>query len=322
LEFEGRDGTGPKSEVPWLRFYSEARSPKAHQGWYCVYLFSATGSNAYLCLAHGSTRYENDEFRPRKPEELAELVQWARNHLGADAMSGRQSTEINLEAKGSLGPAYENETVCAVQYEALAIQEESVLLQDVLRFAELLTRLYDAEDLGRSPDGEDSEARLLQTALDAIVAPQRTRASGGQGFGLTHAERTVVDRHAMALAEKYLKKAGYKVTDVSRNNPFDFVAVKDEAKVIIEVKGTTSTAQSILLTANEVAAHRRHYPANALIVVHSIDLDRTSKPPAASGGKLCFVFPWSIDESTLKPLSFQLPLILPPEVVGTFSELG
>lgn len=30
LEFEGRDGTSPKSEIPWVRCYSEARSPKAH----------------------------------------------------------------------------------------------------------------------------------------------------------------------------------------------------------------------------------------------------------------------------------------------------
>src|SRR5689334_21713885 len=50
VEVEGRDGTGSKSEIPWVRFYSEARSPKAHQGWYCVYLFSATGANGYLCL--------------------------------------------------------------------------------------------------------------------------------------------------------------------------------------------------------------------------------------------------------------------------------
>src|SRR5689334_21034250 len=43
LAFEGRDGTGRKTEIPWLRIYSASRSPAATEGWYVVYLFSAEG---------------------------------------------------------------------------------------------------------------------------------------------------------------------------------------------------------------------------------------------------------------------------------------
>jgi hypothetical protein len=32
LEIEGRDGTGPKSEIPWVRVHSARRSPSAHEG--------------------------------------------------------------------------------------------------------------------------------------------------------------------------------------------------------------------------------------------------------------------------------------------------
>ncbi|MGA1076439.1 MAG: MrcB family domain-containing protein, partial [Ilumatobacteraceae bacterium] len=34
LLVEGRDGTGPKTEVPWFRFASKERSPSATTDWY------------------------------------------------------------------------------------------------------------------------------------------------------------------------------------------------------------------------------------------------------------------------------------------------
>ena len=81
MDFEGRDGTGRKTLIPWVRFYSEARSRSAQNGWYCVYLFDAPGTGVYLELGHGSTTLEGGEFRPRPPEELAKLVAWGREAL-------------------------------------------------------------------------------------------------------------------------------------------------------------------------------------------------------------------------------------------------
>src|SRR5690606_25634494 len=57
LIIEGRDGTGLKSEVPWVRFASREASPSATTGWYVVWLHRRDGSGAYLSLAHGSTRF-------------------------------------------------------------------------------------------------------------------------------------------------------------------------------------------------------------------------------------------------------------------------
>ncbi|WP_217539205.1 DUF3578 domain-containing protein, partial [Stenotrophomonas sp. GbtcB23] len=53
---EGRDGTGLRSQVPWVRFASRNRSPKATVGWYVVLLFREDGSGMYLALSHASTR--------------------------------------------------------------------------------------------------------------------------------------------------------------------------------------------------------------------------------------------------------------------------
>lgn len=309
LELEGRDGTGPKSEIPWVRFYSMSRSPSAHEGWYCVYLFRATGTGAYLCLGHGSTRYENGEFKPRSAPELTGLIHWARGVLGTnvDAAAGI-STEISLEARGELGRAYELGTVCSVLYDVGAVPDADDLLRDAIKFASLLSKLYDAEDLGRSPESALLLAQNAQEAIETLAAPLKVRRGNGQGFGLTHAERSAVDRRAMVVAQDYLGAAGYAVEDVSKKQSFDFTATKDGHEIIVEVKGTTGAIGSIILTANEVAAHQQKHPANALIVVHSIDLNRTTSPPRATGGNPHIISPWNIDGSALKPLSFQYTL--------------
>jgi MrcB-like, N-terminal domain len=78
LDFQGRDGTGRKTLIPWVRYFSTSRSPSAQKGWYCVYLFDAIGSGVYLELGHGSTTLVEGEYRPRPPEELARLVAWTR----------------------------------------------------------------------------------------------------------------------------------------------------------------------------------------------------------------------------------------------------
>jgi hypothetical protein len=81
LDFQGRDGTGRKTLIPWVRFFSRARSPSAQNGRYCVYLFDAPGTGVYLELGHGSTTLEEGEYRPRPAEELAKLVAWGRDTL-------------------------------------------------------------------------------------------------------------------------------------------------------------------------------------------------------------------------------------------------
>lgn len=48
LGVEGRDATGLKTEIPWVRVFGREQSPRATTGWYVVYLFSA-GVTASTC---------------------------------------------------------------------------------------------------------------------------------------------------------------------------------------------------------------------------------------------------------------------------------
>jgi hypothetical protein len=277
LEFEGRDGTGRKTLIPWVRFYSKARSHSAQVGWYCVYLFDAPGTGVYLELGHGSTTLEKGEFRPRPAEELAKLVAWGREALKA-VISDEPALASPMKLGGrELGDAYERSAVLAKWYAADNMPTDEQLLNDAISFAEHLKRVYDAEVLGLAPTAPPPE--VIEVERAASGQPQRR--GNAQGFGLSVAERLAVELHAMALAKSHLQKLGWHVRDVSATHPYDFDCQQSGQEMIVEVKGTTSTGDEIAVTHNEVEAHRERHPNNALIVVHSIDLVR---PPRAAEG--------------------------------------
>jgi len=309
LEVEGRDGTGPKSEIPWVRLYSASRSPSAHIGWYCVYLFCADGSGFYLAIGHAATRYINDEFKPRPAAELASLMAWAREAL-SDVKAGARplfADGIDLKARGKLGPSYERGTIWSRFYSASAVPSEEELLADLKEYLRVLSHLYDLDDLGRSVTNSEEQVTAAESAVASISAPERASRQRGQGFGLSPEERRAVERRAMKVAGEHLIEAGFQIEDVSAKRPFDFVAAKDGETYIVEVKGTTAGPHSILLTANEVAAHREKHPFNMLIIVHSIALERQSTPKA-SGGSLHIVKPWELKETSLVAIAFKYAL--------------
>jgi len=304
LSFEGRDGTGRKTEIPWVRFCSASRSPNAREGWYCVFLFHALGNGFYISLGHGSTRYEGGEFRPRSPQELTELVVWARGILGERLVNPRIVTSIELGArKSDLGTAYANGTVAAFWYPQDEIPTETALASDALVLADMLGKLYQAQDLGRTPESQPIDIAAATEALTRIAQPLARRT--GQGFGLTQAERRAVELRAMEVAKLHLEATGFQVEDVSACESFDFRAKDSTSDLIVEVKGSTGSCDSILLTGPEVVLHRKHFPNNVLILVHGIDLRRRAKSPRASGGILRVIRPWFVNPDALEPTAFR-----------------
>ncbi len=88
----------------------------------------------------------------------------------------------------------------------------------------------------------------------------------------------------------------------------------------VEVKGTTSAGLELILTRAEVEKQRKCYPDNALVVVHSIELDRTGEEPATSGGVLHCTSPWAVEDADLTVISYayrtQVGRQLSSDVVG------
>jgi hypothetical protein len=303
LSIEGRDGTGLKAEVPWVRFFSKSRSPSAQNGWYAVFLFHAHGEGAYLWLGCGSTQTEAGSYVARDEAEVYAQLNWARALLGdAIAANERLLPTIELGSKGPLPQAYEKSALAGFWYPKDALPFDAVIEADCIAMAALLAILYNAGDLGWQPS---APAPDVVAAIKAAAVISGGGRPSGQGFGLSHKERQTVEKHAMQTAAAYLRAQGFRVEDVSAKQSFDFLAKREDETLFVEVKGTTGPPGSVLLTANEVELHRTRYPNNALIIVHSIQLDRSGDHPRASGGALKQVSPWRIEDDRLRALAYQ-----------------
>jgi hypothetical protein len=301
LLIEGRDGTGPKTEVPWFRFASRHRSPSATQDWYCVYLFDTRGTNAYLSLGHGSTVWNGIDFRPRPEAELRTLAAWGREMAAAVASERTElSPAMELHSRRSnLGPAYEAGTALCLRYERPAVPDDDRLRRDSLFFGRLLRTIYEASETLPVPVGPAPEViEALDAADRAAGKPRRPR-----GFRLSAAQRSAIELHAMKIVKAHLEEQGWRVNDTSANRPYDFHCVGDAGELYVEVKGTTSTGETIVLTNNEVEHHRRAYPANALALVRNICL-RGPDRDQAFGGDLDFFSPWTVVNERLRVVTY------------------
>ena len=305
---EGRDGTGPKTEIPWTRLYSEARSPHATTGWYVVYLFSALGDNCYLTLGHGSTEWTGVDFQPRPQAVLRDLMVWARTRLASDFSIRSDCVEvISLDARRSnLGPAYEAGTALGFRYRSGAVPVDEVLVADLEYMLGLLAALY------RYEESEDAiPGAVPPEVLDAVeeaskAAGRKYKRPSGQGRRQSAAERSAIEMRAVQVVTEYLHARHFATDYVGDSESYDIKARHGDEVVHIEVKGTTSLGQEVVLTANEVEFHKATYPHNALIVVHSILLKTSDdSAPIASGGVLHVHRPWQIADDSLKPVSYR-----------------
>ena len=307
LNVQGKDGTGRKTFVPWIRVHSPELSPSAQKGWYVVFLFHASGDGVSLCVSHGSTSFNGRDFVPRSDEEVAELMAWARGLLGPQAELLGLREGVDLGSSFGLSGPYERTTAFSRFYPTEELPDDEQLQKDLEQAVGLLGQLYHAIELGRAPEAVAPEIQEAQVQLEAIASPRRSRSGGGQGFGLSAAQRKVVEDRAMHLAKEWLDANGFEdVQDVSATRSCDYTATRGGVEHVVEVKGTTAGFGSILLTSNEVELHRISNPHNVLIVVHTIDL--VEMRTQASGGILTALEAWDVDATELRPLSYSCKL--------------
>jgi hypothetical protein len=144
--------------------------------------------------------------------------------------------------------------------------------------------------------------------LDAAdqAAGRRNRGAGGQGYRLPPAARYAVEWHAVEMAADHLLGQGWpELYEVGAIAPYDLLAIDREQQLIVEVKGTTSAGEAVVLTRREVEVHGASYPGNALIVVHSIELDYAGPEPVTAGGVLVQHQPWRIEDGDLQVVAYR-----------------
>jgi hypothetical protein len=311
LWVQGKDGDGNKAEIPWVRVGSKELSPSAMKGWYVVFLFSATGSNCYLSLGHSSMIYEGDSndkrYQKPLPPELAEqMMRWGREKLQLNEIKvPRLKFKMNLEAKGILAEAYNRTSLCGFEYSKQNIPNDAQIIGDLELLLEMLSKIYFLEETDATfPGSESPEHREAVTAIEQAAGRNLTGPRRQGRSQLPPAHKKVIEEHAVEVTMKLLEKKGFThVKDVGKNHSYDIAAKLNGIDFYIEVKGTISLGEKVVLTKNEVQLHRQEYPNNAIAVVSQIELDRND-PPSAKGGRVLFISPWKIEDSDLEALGY------------------
>jgi hypothetical protein len=162
-------------------------------------------------------------------------------------------------------------------------------MQQVLKFIDD----YDASNILDRPE-VDAEQESAAAAEKALAR------SKGQGFARTPAERRALENHAMVAAERYFQQQGFRVEDVSARRSYDLVCKKGQTELHVEVKGTTTDGDAVVLTNNEVKHACDPRNSCVLFVLHSIRL----KGRTAAGGKQRVLRPWQPQQRHLTPVSY------------------
>ncbi|WP_439681780.1 MrcB family domain-containing protein [Embleya sp. MST-111070] len=302
------NGLTKNARVPWARIHSEKVSPTATVGWYVVYLFDVPGRRIHLSLNQGTNNWDGPSLRGRSQTELAARVRWARPVV-AKAAAGRPDLVETIDLQGGrqkLAVGYERGNVLAITYERDNLPPSDVLYRDLLFMAGLLGLVYRAETAMPFIPG-DIAPEIVAAEKEAAKTTERkpVKKAAGQGFGvLTSDDRKALEGHAVAMAARYYEKRGWHVQDVGLKEPFDLLMTRDGETLRAEVKGTTSHGAQVVLTRREVEKQREFAPANALVIVHSIELVRGPGKPVADGGTLVCVAPWEIAEEDLTVVSY------------------
>ncbi|MGN6369064.1 MAG: protein NO VEIN domain-containing protein [Phycisphaerae bacterium] len=131
----------------------------------------------------------------------------------------------------------------------------------------------------------------------------------GQGYGLTQPERRAVELHAMKMASSFFESRGYRVQDVHVGNCYDLMCTAERGDFFrVEVKGTTTSGESVILTANEVKLATADPAHSVLFLVYDIELVECSDGPIARGGQQVIIREWKPRAECLTPLTYKYRL--------------
>ena len=155
-------------------------------------------------------------------------------------------------------------------------------------------------------------ASPAEQAEEAVndAAGKIARQGRGQGFQLDQDVKVAVEALAMNMAVEFYS-ADWSVEDVHGAESYDLVCRCGLEVKHVEVKGTTTDGDEVILTPNEVR-HAREHPWTALFVLSDITVDRAEDGTVtATGGNPHVYDPWCLDDGTLTPLGFryQVPVM-------------
>ncbi|HWP24080.1 MAG TPA: DUF3883 domain-containing protein [Candidatus Binatia bacterium] len=142
-----------------------------------------------------------------------------------------------------------------------------------------------------------ADTKWLDDELTNFVEDKHLAA---QGFRTDPAIRKTVERYAVKRARRYYQERGFRVSE--HGKPFDLKCQKGRNCVYVEVKGTQSRGDELILTRNEVDFAEKN--KMELFVMHSIQVIPNGKRPVVSGGVVRVITPWRPQRAQLRPIAF------------------
>lgn len=142
-----------------------------------------------------------------------------------------------------------------------------------------------------------SERDVLFAAAEVLGTKR-----GGQGFVVDSRMRKAVEDHAVSMAKAHFIAEGYDIE--IKGKPYDLCCRKANQILYVEVKGTRTDGDEILLTANEVDFANENSSQMALFIVRRITVSEESGEPIASGGDPEVKRPWKPIPEKLTPLCY------------------
>jgi hypothetical protein len=129
--------------------------------------------------------------------------------------------------------------------------------------------------------------------------------SFGQGPIVESQKRKSIELYAQRLAEDYFRELSYDVTDVSPFESFDLRCITNDEELHVEVKGTSGSGDTIILTRNEVVHARSSECETVLFIVKNIEYRPHNGVLQASGGEQLIYRNWIPMDELLRPLQYQ-----------------
>jgi Domain of unknown function (DUF3883) len=111
----------------------------------------------------------------------------------------------------------------------------------------------------------------------------------------------------MQAAIQHYTKQDWSVEDVSAFCAYDLHCERDDRVLRVEVKGTTSAGERVLLTRNEVAQAKAEYSNTALFILADVKVAKEAddRRPSAHGGTAVVLEPWMPRDEDLEPIAYE-----------------
>ncbi|MGX1614787.1 MrcB family domain-containing protein [Micromonospora chalcea] len=317
LDVDGGGRRGSYGPVPWVRIFSRRYAPTAQEGFYLVYVFAADGSRIYLSLMQGTSEFRAGKRRPAKNRGLiasrsAEARSLLRSAAGLSVdvehddridLGARALSSVGSESRNRIHN-YEAGTILARCYNGRVLPPGKALFQDLVHMLPLLAYLYRepvALDLPRlGPSGRGWH----DVAKDAEKGVAQLR----QGRLLDPFIRRAIEVRAEDLAEAELCKWGWEVDRVGAyNRGYDLDCRHPDGRMLhVEVKGTQSRGEEVVLTPSEVHHSRGStgcLAEHALYIASDIRVTHDNGVMASEGtGR--WLWPWVIQPGDLVPTEY------------------